>query len=84
MKTFNANKKVTIEIVAPVTPYGNHAIFDVSPALTNSRMITRNADESDIQNILNEKDFNDFENNGKYIFKVEAGKLTDKFQYLYS
>lgn len=83
MRTFNPNKKIKIEICAPENPADSYTIWDVTRQL-HHHVITRRADENDIEDILGMHDFNAFETAGKFVFQVEAGKLTDKFQYLYS
>lgn len=83
MKTFNPNKKILIEIHAPTNPVDGYTIYDISFPTIN-RVITRKADDSDIEDMLSMREYHTFEIGQQYRFSVPASVLTEKFQYLYS
>jgi hypothetical protein len=76
--TYNPNKKIKIEIRQCVLPTHSYEIWDVN----KSRCIDRDADECQIEYLLESKDYDRFKS-GKFIFVVSAIILSNSFQYLY-
>ena len=76
--TYNPNKKIKIEIRQNVSPALGYAIWDVN----KNRCIDRDADECQIEYLLESKDYDRFKS-GKFIFVVSAIVLSNSFQYLY-
>lgn len=75
---YNPNKKIKIEIRQCVSPAHSYEIWDVN----KNRCIDRDADEEDIEYVLDPKDYERFKA-GKFTFVVSAIVLGNLFQYLY-
>lgn len=78
MATYNGDKKIKIVIFQSVDPAYDYQIWE---AKEGGKCIERNADEEDIQYILNPDQYEKFKQ-GKFSFPVRQHPLTNLFSYL--